>query len=143
MLTLFLILFSSANIIKGTEDLNVVVVVASSTQRTEIDDLIAQLSNASSKSKSEKTKISSGVLRSLLEQTRNHISLGVFETKEKKTIKKRVSNVWKTFHLILSKENGRTVPNVNWCTLCSEVVFNPAHDGGTNYLHRHKCHKSQ
>lgn len=41
------------------------------------------------------------------------------------------------------KESGKQVPNVNWCTSCKEVVFNPAYDGGTNYLRRHKCHKSR
>lgn len=41
------------------------------------------------------------------------------------------------------KNTNRLIPNVNWCTECKEVVFNLAHDGGTIYLRRHKCHKSQ
>lgn len=134
--------FYYGNIIEGREDL-IVVVAASSTQRTEIDDLIARLSNASSKSNSENSKIPSDVLRSLLEQIRNYVNTGVFETKEKNNgNKKRMSNVWEIFHLIFIKESGRQVPSVNWCTSCREVVFNLAHDGGTNYLRRHKCHKS-
>lgn len=108
--------------------------------RSDVDDLIAHLSNASPKTSSRNSKISSDVLRKLLQRIRNHINTGVFETKEKNNGKKRrMSDVWKMFHIIMLKNTNRKIPNVNWCTACNEVVFNLAHDGGTNYLRRHKC----
>lgn len=104
---------------------------------TEIEELISKLSDVSSKSN----------LGSSLEQVRMHIINGllvtVAKTVKNAAAKKKPSAVWQTFFLILLKNSQRLVPNVNWCTKCKEVVFNPAHDGGTNYLRRHKCHQSQ
>lgn len=140
-LKFFLQLFSALYNILGNENENAV-----TSPPVEVNDLIARLSNTSSKSKSTHTEISSIDLRSMLEQARHFVNIGLFETKQKKAKnaaqEKRMSDVWKTFDLILLKDSGKHVPNINWCTKCKEVIFNPAFDGGTNYLRRHKCHKS-